>query len=307
MTSIEITFLGTTAGIPTKQRNHASLYVTYRSEQEFRFLFDCGEGTQRQMLLAGLNFMRIDNIFISHWHADHYAGLLGLWETMNLEKRREKLRIFGPESEKFVNTLLSIGYASKKFSVVPKDVPFEGHEITVVFDHPEFQIISIPARHSVPAVIYALREKDRINIDKARAKKFELPDHGAIYKKIKEEGQAVFKGNTIKLEDIATIKKGKTVVYSGDTLPTKNMIKIAKDADLLIHDSTFFDKAEFSEDKGYKHANFDDVIAISEEANVKSTILTHISRRYQDVDMLKEKIKNRPNLKLAKDFMTVVI
>ena len=75
MTQIEVTFLGTTAGIPTKHRNHAAIYITYRSEQEFSYLFDCGEGTQRQIFTAPLNFMRLNEIFISHWHADHFAGL----------------------------------------------------------------------------------------------------------------------------------------------------------------------------------------------------------------------------------------
>src|SRR3989339_1600504 len=111
MGQFEITFLGTTAGIPTKWRNHASLYIRYQSENEFCMLFDCGEGTQKQIFSAGLNFMRIDNIFITHWHADHFAGLLGLLETMNLEKRTKPLYIYGPEADRFVETLLDLGYA----------------------------------------------------------------------------------------------------------------------------------------------------------------------------------------------------
>src|SRR3989338_9305539 len=92
MTQIEITFLGTTAGIPTKSRNHAALYIRYQSENEFCMLFDCGEGTQKQIFTAGLNFMRIDNIFITHWHADHFAGLLGLLETMRSEEHTSELQ-----------------------------------------------------------------------------------------------------------------------------------------------------------------------------------------------------------------------
>jgi len=86
---MEVVFLGTTAGIPTRHRNHASLYIRYVGQEEYVCLFDCGEGTQRQIFSCKppLNFMRIDDIFISHWHADHFAGLLGLMETMNLENR----------------------------------------------------------------------------------------------------------------------------------------------------------------------------------------------------------------------------
>ena len=95
MTQIEITFLGTTAGVPTRHRNHASLYVTYRSQEEYCCLWDCGEGTQRQIFSSDLNFMRINDIFITHWHADHFAGILGLLETMSLEGRGHRLQYTG--------------------------------------------------------------------------------------------------------------------------------------------------------------------------------------------------------------------
>ncbi len=305
MTQIEVTFLGTTAGIPTKYRNHASIHLLYRSETESQFLFDCGEGTQRQIFTAGLNFMRLNEIFISHWHADHFAGLLGLMETMNLEKRQKQLTIFGPEAGRFVDTLLDLGYASKNFPIVAKDVPFEGSEIATLFDDPEFYIASIPAKHGIPAASFAFIEKDRIKIDKEKIKKLGLPPQGAMYGKMKEQGYATFKGKKIMLEEIAMVEKGKKVVYSGDTMVTKNMVKLAENADLLIHDSTFFEEDVF--DKQYRHTTFEDVLKIAEEANVKQVILTHISRRYQNVEAMKDKIKDFPNAKIAKDFMKVVL
>ncbi len=305
MTQIEVTFLGTTAGIPTKHRNHAAIHMLYRSENEFSYLFDCGEGTQRQIFTAGLNFMRLDEIFISHWHADHFAGLLGLMETMNLEKREKQLTIFGPEAGRFVGTLLDLGYASKNFPIIPQDVPFEGSEITTLLEMLEFSIVSIPAKHGIPAVSYAFVEKDRIKIDRDKAKKLGLPAQGPVYGKIKEEGSASFRGRTINLDDIAFVERGKKVVYSGDTMVSKNMIKLASGADLLIHDSTFFEEDVF--DKQYRHTTFEDVLRIAEEAKVKQVILTHISRRYQNVELMKEKIRDHPNAKIAKDFMRVVV
>ena len=301
MTQIEVTFLGTTAGIPTPHRNHASLYVRYQSENEFCYLFDCGEGTQRQIFASGLNFMRINEIFISHWHADHFAGLLGLMETMNLEKRTKPLTIFGPEADRFVDTLLDLGYASKRYDVIAKPVPFEGTEITTLLETEEFSICSIPAKHGIPAVAYAFVEKNRVKIDKSKAKKIGLPDKGPIFKKIKDHGSAEFHGKTIKLDDIALIEKGKKFVYSGDTMPCRNVIKLSEDADLLAHDSTFFEEIEA------KHANVDEVLKLAKEANVKQLVLTHISRRYQDIDEMKEKIKDHPHVKIAKDFMKVVL
>ncbi len=303
MTSIEIVFLGTTAGIPTKYRNHASIYLRYQSENEFCFLFDCGEGTQRQIFSAGLNFMRINEIFVSHWHADHYAGLLGLFETMNLEGRKKPLKIFAPEAEKFVPMLLELGYAAKNFPIIPRDVEFEGSTIETLLENEEFAIQAIPARHGIPAVSYAFAEKDRIKIDRAKAKHFGLPEKGPVFRKIKEEGKIDFKGKEISLEDIAKVERGKKIVYSGDTMASRNMVKLAENADLLIHDSTFFSDLK----EGYKHASFDEVIKIAEEAKAKEVILTHISRRYQDLKELSEKIKDYPNVRIAKDFMRVEI
>ena len=302
MTQIEVTFLGTTAGVPTKYRSHAALHLHYKSENEFSFLFDCGEGTQRQMLFAGINFMRINDIFITHWHADHFAGLLGLLETMNLEGRSKPLTIYAPEAEKFVEMLLGLGYSTKDFDVVARNAEFEGNNASVLLDNPEFQVLSAPASHSIPAVAYAFAEKDRVKIDKEKARKLGLPPKGMIYGKIKSEGAAAFKGRKILLEDISLVEKGRKVVYSGDTMPCKNVTKLAEGADLLVHDSTFFEKME-----GYRHASFMDVMKLAGHANVKNVVLTHISRRYQDVTALKDAIKDYPNVKVAKDFMKVVV
>lgn len=303
MTSIEVTFLGTTAAIPTKDRNHAAIYVRYQSEQEYMCLFDCGEGTQRQIFSSGLNFMRINDIFITHWHADHFAGLLGLMETMNLEDRTKPLTIFAPEAEKFVPMLLEIGYSTKNFKIIPRNVEFEGTRLEKLVETPEFVIAAMPMKHGIPAAAYAFMEKDRIKIDKIKAKNFGLPATGPVYKKIKSEGITVFRGKEIRLEDISISEKGKKVVYSGDTLPNKNMVSLADNADLLIHDSTFLTEMG----AGYKHASVDDVMKLAHQTKCKSVVLTHISRRYQDMDEIKEKIKNYPNAKIARDFMKITI
>lgn len=303
MTSIEVTFLGTTAAIPTKDRNHAAIYVRYQSEQEYMCLFDCGEGTQRQIFSSGLNFMRINDIFITHWHADHFAGLLGLMETMNLEDRKKPLAIFAPEAEKFVPMLLEIGYSTKNFGIIPRNVEFEGTRLEKLVETPEFTIAAMPMKHGIPAAAYAFIEKDRIKIDKAKAKNLGLPPTGPVYKKIKSGGRASFRGKEIKLEDIAIVEHGKKIVYSGDTLPNKNMVALAENADLLIHDSTFL--AEMGE--GYKHASFDDVMKIAQQSKAKNVVLTHISRRYQDMDEIKEKMKDYPNVRIARDFMKIVV
>lgn len=302
MTKVEVTFLGTTAAVPTRDRNHAAIHIRYQSENEYACLWDCGEGTQRQIFSSGLNFMRIDDIFITHWHADHFAGLLGLVETMNLEDRNRPLTIWGPEAEKFVPMLMDIGYSTKDFDIVAKNVEFEGHETEKLVETPEFIVASIPMRHGIPAVAYAFMEKDRIKIDTAKAKALGLPPKGVIYKRIKDEGKATFKEKEIRLDDIACVEKGKRIVYTGDTMPNPNTIKIAEHADLLIHDSTFLDDMP-----GRKHSTVDDVLGIAAAAKAKQLVLTHISRRYQDIQEIKDKLKNYPNVRIARDFMRIEV
>ncbi|MBS3054485.1 MAG: MBL fold metallo-hydrolase [Candidatus Aenigmarchaeota archaeon] len=304
MTAIEITFLGTTAGVPTKYRNHAALHLTYRSQEEASVLFDCGEGTQRQMLLAGLNFMAIEGIFISHWHADHFAGILGLVETMNLEGRKKPLKIYGPEAEKFVPMLEELGYSTKDFGLVPVNAEFEGREAQVLLENAELRVISMPMKHGIPAVAYAFVENDRINIDKAKAAALGLPAKGPIFGEIKEKGFAAHKGKRIGIEDISVRIAGKKVVYTGDTMPNRNIAALSADADLLIHDCTFFE--DVTDMSGYKHARIDEVAAAAKEARAKKTILTHISRRYQSPKELEAAAK-KYGMEVAHDFMKVVL
>lgn len=303
MAKIEITILGTTAGIPTKERAHPSIYLSYRDKNEFCYLFDCGEGTQRQMLLAKLNHMKLNEIFITHWHGDHYLGLPGLIDTMGFENRERPLSIYAPEAKR-VENLLNLGYFSKRFKVISKEVPIKGFEITNLLETDNFKIVSIPVEHGIPAVAYALIEKDRINIDKQKARKAGLPAQGLIYKEIKEKGKVVFKGKEIKLKDISMIKRGKKVVYSGDTQICNNLIRLTENADLLIQDCTYFDNGKFEE---YKHASLRDIIEMLKRVNVKQVILTHISRRYKSLNDLRRQIKDYPTLRIAKDFMKITI
>ena len=304
MTQIEITFLGTTASIPTKYRSHPAIFLRYQSEQEHVYLFDCGEGTQRQITILGdpnVNFMRINDIFITHWHADHFAGLFGLLETMSLEGRTRDLRIFAPEAEEFVSLIDSFGYSSKPFKIIPVNVEHIGKKEQILIDEDEYQIIGVPVDHGIPAVGYAFKEKDRIRVDKGLARAVGLPEKGPLYQKLKSNGQVVFKDRIIKLDDVSTVDKGKKVVYSGDTRPCNNIIKISKDADLLIHDSTYF------EDLKRKHTTFKDVLKIAKEAGVQRLVLTHISRRYSDIRKLKEIVDKYPSVTLAKDFMQITL
>ena len=194
MAKIEVTILGSSAGIPTRQRAHPAIFLAYKDREEFCYLFDCGEGTQRQMLFAGLNPMKLREIFITHWHGDHYLGLPGLIDTMGFENRKKSLTIYAPEAER-IRKILNWGYSLKRFEVVPIDVPIKTKEVTILLETENFKIGSIPVEHGIPSVAYLFLEKDRIKVDKEKAKKMGLPSQGIIYREIKKKGEDQTKRN----------------------------------------------------------------------------------------------------------------
>jgi len=297
---IEITFLGTVSGVPTKDRNHPAIALEYYGEGKDTLLFDCGEGTQKQLMLSGISFMRINKIFITHWHADHFAGLIPMIQTMNLEKRKDELKIFGPEAERFVEDIIDLGYFGLRFPVEAINVPFEGSEITLIDEADDYQVFSSPMYHTVPTTAFCFQEKTKWSVDTKKLKEMGLKT-GFWLKKLKKDGKADYKGKTIKLEDVSVPKLGLKVVYSGDTKPNENLVKLAKDADLLIHDGTFLE-----EDENKGHTDVKAAAKVAKKANVKQLILTHFSRRYKDLKELEvEAKKHYKNTRLAYDFMKV--
>ena len=301
---IEVIFLGTVSGIPTRDRNHSAIIFNHYAEKKETFLLDCGEGTQRQMLKAGINFMDIDRIFITHWHADHFAGLIPLIQTMNLERRQKPLYIYAPEAEKFVSDIIDLGYFGLKFPVEAINLPFEGDEVHKIFETEDYEMVSIPVEHTVPSIAFGLIEKDKWNLDPSKIKKLKLK-HGAWMKKLKEKGEAKYDGKKIKLKDVAKSTPGVRVIYSGDTKPCKTVEKLSHKADLLIHDGTFL---EIEDAKGKHHADVSQAAKLAKSAKVKQLILTHISRRYKDTKPLEDAAKKLfKNTKVAHDFMKVQI
>ncbi len=299
---IEIVFLGTGSGIPTRKRNHASVWMRHEGEH---MLFDCGEGTQRQLMSSGLNFMKIDRIFITHWHADHWAGIIGLLLTMNMEGRKKPIHIYGPEADRFVRDIRDLGYWGTGFRIIPQDVPYEGDDITEVLNTKDFTVTSVPVEHSVPSVAYCIREKDRMNVDINKAEKLYGLKQGPLVGKLKEKGEITIKGKKVKLKDVSYMKKGAKVAYSGDTLACDNMAKLSDSADVLIHDATFGKDEKI---EGWLHADAEEAAQIAKKAKVKKLVLTHFSRRYGDVKELEDQAKKVfKETVMANDFMKLSV
>jgi ribonuclease Z len=300
---IIITFLGTVSGIPTLDRNHPAIVLEHYTNKRDVLLFDCGEGAQKQLMKGGISFMQISKIFITHWHADHFAGLIPMIQTMNLEKRKKPLIIYGPEAEKFVSNILDLGYFGVRFPIEARNVDFEGSEIKKVDEGEEYEVYAVPAYHTVPAVAYCFKEKDKWNIDEKKLEQLGLK-RGAWLRKLKKDGKYQLKDKLVRIEDVGYFKRGLKVVYSGDTKPHKNILNISKDADVLIHDGTFLE-----EDVSDKyHSDVKKAAELAKQAGVKQLVLTHISRRYTDTKDLEEQAKKVfDNVVIAKDMMKIVL
>lgn len=295
---INITFLGTGAAVPSLKRRHAAILFHYGADY---FLFDCGEGTQLQMEKARVSPMKLSRIFITHWHADHFSGILPMLESLHLSRRKEPLYVYGPEASRFIDALIELSYWGIGFEVKARDVN-EDEEVEKLIDNEKYEIFSIRVEHSVPTVGYCFKEKDHWNIDVKKAKKFGL--EGKQLKVIKSKGRITVGNKTVRLEQIATKKEGRKIVYSGDTVPCRQLFEMAKGADILIHDGTFIELPDVER----PHSSAIEVAKLAKKYKVKKLILTHLSRRYRTnkevLDAVKPIFKN---VIVAEDLMKITL
>jgi len=293
---MDVTFLGTGSSIPTKDRSHPSVLLEYEGDS---VLFDCGEGTQRQFVLAKKSFMKVSKIFITHWHADHFAGLPTLLHSMHLDRRERAVEIYGPEAKKFVKAMMKIGYGKQSFRIRAIDVPHKGG-IKKIFENEKYEVFSCPSSHSVPSVAYLFAERDSWNLDREKLENFGL--EGPQLNGIKERGYIKIGKRKLLLKDLARKKGGRRVVYTGDTKKSLQIAKLAEGCNVLIHDSTFLGKEK------YDHSSAGDAAAIAKKAGAKLLILTHFSSRYpSSSDHLREAGKVFPSVIAAKDFLSYTI
>jgi ribonuclease Z len=276
---LKLTFLGTGAACPSVERNVASIALTREGET---MLFDCGEGTQRQMMRYGVTFA-FREVFFTHFHSDHLLGITGLLRTLGLlnifggQERRDGLVLYGPKgAQKVLTHAMEVGIERVKF-------PVEIVELKVGdrLKRPEYEILTFATDHRADTVGYALVEHDRrgrFNVERARA--LGIPE-GPLWGRI-------HKGETITLDDGRTIaaaelvgapRAGRTVVITGDTRPCDGVRHAAKGADLLVHEATFSHQDhERASETG--HTTAMQAAKIAAEAGVKRLVLTHISPRY---------------------------
>lgn len=267
---MDIWTIGTSSAVPSRRRGLPANIINYKGE---RILFDCGEGTQRKIMEEKMGLMKIDRIFISHWHADHFSGLLGLIQTLEMEGREKPLYIYGPpRTEEFTERILDTGYFSRSYDIFAEDL-VEGDVIV----GEGYEVRPFEVEHSVNAFGFAFEEDNEIKADKQKMEELGLeasPKIGDL-----KDGETVeWEGETIEPGDVVKEVPGRKVVYSGDTSKCENMIENAEDADLLIHEATCMHEI-IEERKG--HTSAKQAGEVAKEAGVEKLLLTHISRRYQ--------------------------
>jgi ribonuclease Z len=295
--SLSIRLLGTSASRPTVERNVASLAVVREGET---LLFDCGEGTQRQMMRYGVSFA-LEDVFFTHFHADHIIGVIGLMRTMSLQGRTEPLRLWGPKgAARVMKRAEDFGMDRLSFPLEVREVE-PGERI----GRKDYTIIPYPTDHrGARAVGYAIVEdirKGRFNPDHARA--LGIPE-GPLWGEI-------HRGRSITLDDgrvidpselVGAPRAGRKIVISGDTRPCAATIDAARDADVLVHEATFGDEeAERAIETGHSTAR--EAAIVARDATVQTLVLVHFSARYsRDAsDLGKEARQAFENVIVGKD------
>jgi ribonuclease Z len=301
--SLVIRFLGTSASRPTVERNVTSIAIIREGET---LMFDCGEGTQRQMMRYGTSFSLRD-IFFTHMHADHMLGVIGLFRTLALQGREEPMTLWGPiGSTELLRRAIQIGSEKEKF-------PIEYRELSA--DTPvkrkDYSIVPFPIEHAGKVALgYALVEETRLgrfNPDLAR--ELGIPE-GPMWGKL-HRGQAVTLDDGRVVEATSLVgptRPGRRVVFTGDGRPSPGTIEAAQNADVLIHEATFGDEeAPRALETG--HATAREAAGVAAAANAKQLVLTHLSARYSmsSADLIREAREVFPNTIVARDGMEIEV
>ncbi len=295
----EILFLGTSASAPSIQRGLAGQVV---SHNEYRFLIDCGEGTQRQILQSGIGFKRLTRILLTHGHLDHILGLGGLLSTFLKWESIDELEIFGGRStlERVRVLLYDVVLRGQKTPMPLKLIEIKPG---VIFEADDFTVTAFPVSHRGPDCLgYCFEEKSRRPFLSQKADELGVPfgpERGDLV-----AGKAITlpDGRVVTPEDVlGAWEKGSKFVVVGDASRTDNLVEFCKDADGLVIESTYMDEeADMAKQFSHLTARMGAELAI--KAGVKKLILTHLSRRYRGKDVLAEAQALFPNVVVARDF-----
>ncbi len=293
---IDVAFLGTSGSTPTRDRSLPSVAIEFNGDI---YLFDCGEGTQRQFMIYGLSTSKIHSIFITHMHGDHVIGIAGLMRTLALNNRTEPLYIYVPEGEEEKAKAL----ATFDKAMFGYDIAFVGVRSGTVMRGKGFEIDAFRLNHSVKSYGYVFREDDKLHFIKDKCKMLGIK--GTMFSQLERGETLTINKKRVKLKDVTHLEKGKRVVYATDSRPAATTVSAAKNADLLIHEATYSNELKDFASKR-KHSTAMEAAEVAKKADVKQLILFHPSARYKDTGVLvKEARSVFKNTRMAMDGMKI--
>jgi len=276
---MRLIFLGTSGSMPTDARGSSSVVLKLGRDL---VMFDCGEGTQRQMVRARVGFRRNMILLVSHLHGDHVLGIPGLLQTMSLLRRERQLDVYGPKGLIDYVKAFTESLGGPTFPVILHEVQEPG----VIHEDERMMIMAIRSQHIVEGLGFGVVEKPRPGrFHPERARALGVPE-GGLWHRLQHGGEVTVDGVVVRPEMVTDpIRRGRRIVYSGDTRPTGELVELSRGADVLIHEATFMDdlKERAAEDG---HSTAAEAAETAREACVKTLVLTHISSRYPDPDVL---------------------
>lgn len=279
---MQLHFLGTGAGMPSKERNTSALAVKLLEERGTIWLFDCGEATQHRILHTTIKPRKIDKIFITHLHGDHIFGLPGFLSSRSFQGGDERLIIYGPKGlQQWVEMTLQL---SKTHLTYP--IEFQEVEEGIIFEDEQFIVKAKPLQHVIECFGYRIEQKaiaGQLNIEKAR--ELSVPN-GPLLGQLKAgKDIALQDGTIVYSKDVTTAPKpGFTLAILGDTKYCENAELLSKDADVIVHEATF-DHDTIHLAAQYGHSTNTEAATIARDANAKALILNHISSRFLGADI----------------------
>ena len=298
---LSLTFLGTSAARPTVERSVSAIALQREGET---LLFDCGEGTQRQMMRYGVGFT-LSEVFFTHFHSDHVLGLAGLVRTLGLQGRTEPMTIWGPDgARRILGGLLEVGYERSPFEITITEIG-PGTKI----ERGDYDLEVIAADHGGGAVSWVLRERERLGrFDPDKARALGIPE-GPLWGKIHKGETVTVEGRTIApAELVGAPRPGRLVAISGDTRPTAQLVDAAQGADLLVHEATFSHE-ESERAVETRHSTAREAAQVALDARVRRLVITHVSARFSmSVEPLLEEAREVfPETVVAKDGMMIEV
>lgn len=306
-----VTFLGTGSGAPTTRRNVSGIGLRFLQAGKW-WLFDCGEGTQHQLLRSPMKISQLDKIFISHLHGDHLYGLIGLLASRSLRNgEAAPLELYGPPGlDRYFRAVMDTSPVHLQYPLELKIVR-DG----VVYEDEEVIVTCRLAKHRVPSFAYAILEKDKPGAFQVeRAKEAGVP-FGPLYGALKRGEEVTLADGTILAgkDFVGEPQPGRKIVFSGDTEPCTAVRELAEGADLLVHEATYAQRdKELAVRSG--HSTAQEAAELARQASVNQLCLTHFSPRYEDEegdftmeDLLAEAQVIHPSTLLAADFMDVPV